>query len=354
MIPEDRPTAMPVAIAWLLSRIYACGIGAQNFRYGRGLGVTKLPVPVVSVGNLSAGGTGKTPIVQHIVRTLIESGHRPMIAMRGYGAAQGAQSDEELEHLASFPGLPIVAQPDRITGILAALKSGADSDSDSGSPIDSIVLDDGFQHRKIARDLDIVAIDATKPPDRDALLPLGYLREGTRSLARAQLAVITRSEQVEPAEIERIGELVRSSSSGRCAVCVARSEWSSVTRWASPGSSEPGSVEDLGSGPVLLVSAIGNPGAFETMVRRSGVEVAAHQRFKDHDTYDAQGVRRIVERARASGVSRVLTTRKDWVKLRESADLFGSVEGLVVLVPEISIEIERGSDALDRALGGIF
>ena len=117
MIPEHRPTRLPVFLASALSKLYTIGINHQNRKYDRGIGVTTLDRPVISIGNLSTGGTGKTPVVEHVVRTLMEQGHHPAIAMRGYKAKPGQMSDEEREHASILKGVPIVAQPDRIAGL---------------------------------------------------------------------------------------------------------------------------------------------------------------------------------------------------------------------------------------------
>src|SRR5436190_6839915 len=159
------------------------------------LPITRVPVPVVSIGNLTTGGTGKTPMCALVVRALIARGFTPGILSRGYGAAPGEANEEArlLKHL--LPATPHVQGADRISGARELIRGGANV----------IVLDDGFQHRRLGRDVDIVLVDATRPfglasadgaePVR-AMLPRGLLREPPTSLRRADLVVVTRTEAV--------------------------------------------------------------------------------------------------------------------------------------------------------------
>lgn len=208
MSPDgSRSAPLPGPLGRLAGAIYAREIRRRNRAYDRGGRVTRLDRPVISVGNLSAGGTGKTPMVMKLATALLEAGHHPCIAMRGYKAAAG-RSDEAEEYRARLVNVPVVAQPDRISGLRALFAT------EVGRDVDVVLLDDGFQHRRLARDLDIVLVDATRSPFEDRLLPAGYLREPPASLERAQAVVITHAEAVVGGEIDRLEAGLRAGRAG--------------------------------------------------------------------------------------------------------------------------------------------
>ncbi|TAJ18638.1 MAG: tetraacyldisaccharide 4'-kinase, partial [Planctomycetota bacterium] len=253
--------------------------------------------------NITAGGTGKTPFVAWLVRELERRGRRPGILSRGYGGGGGA-NDEALLLAELAPGVPHVQQAERFAGALELVRRGADV----------IVMDDGFQHRRLARDLDLVLVDATRPwglpasgggePVR-ALLPRGLLRESPRGLARANALVLTRTDQLDAARLAALHAELE-----RLAPGVPRCESAHAPRalLAANGAREP--LERLRGARVCLVSAIGNPAAFEASVRSLGAAVVEHRRFADHHRYAAADVADLRERAD------VLCTHKDLVKLR--------------------------------------
>src|SRR5881394_190373 len=156
VIGQSRP-ALRGPLGPVAAAVYGAAISLRNRRFDRGKGVVTFDRPVVSVGNLSVGGTGKTPMVLHLARVLTEAGHRPCVAMRGYGAADGQKADEAREYHRAIRNLPVVAQPDRTLGLIELFGT------EHGSEVDCVILDDGFQHRQIARQYDIVLIDATRP-----------------------------------------------------------------------------------------------------------------------------------------------------------------------------------------------
>lgn len=326
------PTRLPGLITTPLSWLYSIGINHKNRRYDAGQGVARLNRPVISVGNLSTGGTGKTPMVHLVVRMLQELGHQPVIAMRGYGAKPGEKGDEQLEHEQAVAGVPIVAQPDRLAGLRSLFASV------TGQSLDVVVLDDGFQHRKIARDLDMVLIDATRPPDRDALLPRGHLREPLRSLGRADLVILTHTEQLDQ---EEIGELVRRVSVYAPApVLTARHIWSGVTQYTRQEhgwSAELIPLDAMASKRVYAASAIGNPQAFLAMARQHGLKVVHHHQLGDHAAFSESQAQAWGNAQTQPDSPPLLMTRKDWVK----AEKLGSWgDGVRVIVPELSVEIE--------------
>ncbi|MBL4808514.1 MAG: tetraacyldisaccharide 4'-kinase [Phycisphaerales bacterium] len=335
-IPEHRPTRLPVFLASMLAKLYSIGINHQNQKYDKGTGVTTLDRPVISVGNLSTGGTGKTPLVQHVIRTLIDAGYHPAIAMRGYKAQSGQLSDEQCEHMNALPGVPIVAQPNRVAGLRALF------DSDEGTTIDCVVLDDGFQHRKIARNLDIVVIDASRPPFLDALLPMGFLREAGESLCRAQMVVVSHAEMVEQ---EQLGKLRRwiEQIAPEVQVAVIEHRWLDVFVYE-PGQENPVqcAVEELDGRPVAALTAIGHPDAFIAMAQDAGTEIVHRCDRPDHDAYSDEVLREFVQQAEMSGASAILTTSKDWTKLQSSIGEGVWGNRLPILVPRLGIHFRSG------------
>jgi tetraacyldisaccharide 4'-kinase len=290
--PEELPAS---PWRWLLAPAwvgFALGVAARSLAFDCGLRrIHRLDVPVLSVGNLVAGGAGKTPAAMALAHLLRERGRKPAIISRGY-RGDGAANDEAL--LAG--DLPMFCDPDRVAGAQRALFAGADC----------IVLDDGLQHRRLHRDLDLVVIDATRPwGDAEggpgALLPLGYRREGLGALRRCQVAWISRA-HLRPERIADLSALLRDR--GLVVVREAQPERSFATLDWMP-SAPP-------AGPVVLASGIGNPLGFELDAHDLGLEVRASLRFRDHHRYNAADVAAIA--AHATGATVVITS-KDAVKL---------------------------------------
>ena len=203
-----------------LAGIYGRVVAGRNRRFDAGEGVVDLKEPVISVGNLTLGGTGKTPVCQYLVSVLREAGRTPAIAMRGYGASSDGVSDEALEYSSMFEDLPLAVGADRVVSLEALRKKSA---------FDCVVLDDGFQHRRIARDLDIVLIDATRPGLDDRLLPAGRLREPPSSLARADIVLVTRATTGVDDELAGASPVVRAQARLRGSSMCGRRVWRRIT-----------------------------------------------------------------------------------------------------------------------------
>lgn len=304
--PARRPTPLPGWITGPLSRVYGGELARRNRRFDRGVVVTRLPVPVVSVGNLSAGGTGKTPFVRWAVAALQTMGRSPAVAMRGYQARPGEMSDEEREHREAMPGVPVVAQPDRAAGVRALLASEA------GRGVDCVVLDDGFQHRRLARDVDIVLVDASRPPDRDALLPRGFLREGLRALGRAHGVVLTHAEMIDEKELARIAGVLRPWLPEGAPVAVTEHAWTGLHRAADR---EDLGVAWLAGRPVVAACAIGHPGGFLAGLKRAGAVVRASLVLRDHDPYAPATLARLERMIADVRPDALVITAKDLTKL---------------------------------------
>lgn len=304
--PAFAPVARALAAGyWLGLRLHAA---ALSFRPPR-----RAPVPVVSVGNVSVGGTGKTPFVRWCVQALASAGLHPAIALRGYRARDGL-SDEAEEFRAMLPGIPVAVGADRLAALARARSAG--------KAFDCAVLDDGFQHRSLARDLDIVLVDATRPAIDGPLLPAGWLREPADALRRADLVVVTRARAVDDALAGRIASL-----SGRPPRAWAAHEWTRIERTGAGGRDMP--IEALRGTRVVAATALANPAAFVADAEAHGARVVADLRFRDHHAYSAADASRIAATARSKDAA-VLCTGKDWAKLRPLVGDGGGTEWLVV------------------------
>ncbi|MEZ6184718.1 MAG: tetraacyldisaccharide 4'-kinase [Planctomycetota bacterium] len=284
----------------LLSAVYAQVLRLRNAAYDWGLKrARRAPLPVLSVGNLTAGGTGKTPLVIALAQTALERGLKVAVLARGYGAAQdGELNDELLEVGERVPQALLVAGRDRVRGAERAARAGAEL----------IVLDDGFQHRRLARDLDVVLVDATDPWGPAGVLPRGLLREPRSGIRRADWVILTRVEQA-PERAAALEAEVRALGF-RGPLARARSEPLGLVplRGGAP------------AGPVFAACALGNPSAFVRGLRAGGLEVVGERAFADHHPYAAADVAGIEAAARAAGAQGVVVSGKDAVKLRPLLD----------------------------------
>lgn len=327
----DRRERPPVP-AWLgrpFEPAYRAVVARRNRAFDAGRRVIRMPVPVLSVGNLSVGGTGKTPMVMRLIELLRGAGRRPMIAMRGYRARPGRPSDEQAEYLARFPDLPIVAQPDRAAGILAALRADPNA-------ADCIILDDGFQHRFVARDFDIVLIDATRPPTADRCLPAGWLREPIGSLARAHAVVLTHAESAGASVLSKLEEHLRRIKPG-LTLARASHAWNGLLT-----DSHRLSVEWLSGRRIIVACGVGNPAPIFAQARSAGAEAVHEHAFPDHHHWTVADLRSLA--AQHPAADALLITAKDWAKV---APLAGSLAlPWPIMRPVLSLRFESGETAL--------
>jgi tetraacyldisaccharide 4'-kinase len=326
-VTRDRPP-IPAPLARLAEPIYRFAVARRNAAFDRGRGVTRLPIPVISVGNLTVGGTGKTPLVMQILRWALDAAHRPAVAMRGYRAARAALSDEHAEYLAVFPNLSIIAQPDRLAGLAPLIQA---------KRIDSVILDDGFQHRRIHRDLDLVLIDASRPLLGERCLPAGWLREPVDSLRRAHAVILTHAESAPHGSIDQLTTDL-SRITGRPPLAVTRHAWSHLTVIRDRESrTEP--VEWLMHRPVVAACAIGHPtpflGALRTLNPRSLTEYIR----RDHHDWSLRNIESLRRAAATDAV--IATTQKDWTKFSRL-----TLAGLTFAIPHLTLRFDAGEPAL--------
>ena len=311
-IPRYRPAMPWFAMAWAFACVWRWGSRRQQTRdLAR---QRKLPVPVIGVGNLTVGGTGKTPCVLYLAELLKARGRSPGILTRGYGRSS---PDREL---AIAPGAAVTAERSGdepqifIRSGLAPVGVGADRYMVGRLLLrefapDLLLLDDGFQHLRLARDIDIVLIDALNPLGGGSLVPLGRLREPVEALARAHIVLITRSQFSDlPAAIER---LVRRSNP-RAPIFRADVE---PVAWVEYETGREFPPDRAPFARASVFCGIGNPPSFRHTLARLGVEPATWVEFEDHHHYRPGELRRLVAHAREEGAEALVTTEKDMINL---------------------------------------
>ncbi len=311
---------------------YGWAVGARNWLYTHQWKRRYLAdVPVISVGNLTLGGTGKTPCVEYVARFYRQRDVRVAILSRGYGSVRG-RNDEALVLEENLPDVPHLQGPDRVV-----LAKTAREELES----EALILDDGFQHRRLARDLDVVLLDATNPWGHGYLFPRGLLREPARSLRRAGVIALTRCDQVQPAARRALREAVERTAPD---IPVVETIHRPVALVSSERQEAP--FEDLGKHPVAAFCGLGNPEAFRQTLVRCGADVQAFRVFADHHAYmrtDVESLRTWAGQQATDCV--IVTTQKDLVKLR-----LAMLGGRPLWALQISLHVEVGQELLDRKL----
>ncbi len=320
-----------------LSCAYGCAVLARGAAFRLALvRARELAVPVVSVGNLTAGGTGKTPFVAWLCSRAKAAGRRPGILARGYGPKPaGSPLSDEGTLLSEIlgPDVPQVEDPDRLRGGARLLAEHPE--------VDLVLLDDGFQHRRLARDLDVVLLDATEPFGFGRLLPRGRLRERKSALARAEVVVLNRIERADALALATLRAEV-AGLAPNALVAAARTVPRALVSIG--GGERP--IESLRGLPVLAYAAIGNPGQFEATLAALGARVVGRRFPPDHHRPTEVEAAAVAEEAKALAAAAVVTTRKDLVKWRSLAS---PPPSLVALDASIEV-VENERPLLERAL----
>jgi len=299
----------------------------RNFSYDHGwLHTHRAAVPVISVGNLAVGGSGKTPVARWLIAELLGRGERPALLHGGYAA------DEPELHRRWNPTIPVVVGRDRVVSAGTAQAAGATV----------LVLDDGFQHRRLARDLDLVLVAAEGWTPRPRLLPRGPWRESPAALVRADAVIVTR--KTAPADqAETIARELERIAPDK----VVAQVWLSPAGWSrGPNATDAGGdrAETGPRGAVLAVTAIARPELFVANARAAGADVSSTLFFPDHHDFGDADLERIRGLARGRPI---VTTAKDMVKL---AALDPALD---LWVLEQRVIVERGGDALNELLDRI-
>ena len=325
MTCQEKPSGFSLATLLLgISKIYGAIVRMRERLYAVGiLASRRLPCPVISVGNLTVGGTGKTPMVIHLAELINASGYRPVIISRGYkGLAErnGAvvsdgrsllcgirqAGDEPYLTATLLPSVPVVVGRDRYAAAMEAIRR---------FKTDVILLDDGFQHLRLERDLNLLLLDAENPFGNSYLLPRGTLREPVAALERADAVVFTRSE---PYDLENHVRLMKPTRQKPLFASAHHSVIRLVLRSGQPVGRLPQrhyAAMELKGKRALVFSGLGRNDAFFTAVARTGIHLQETMEFDDHHGYSAKDLVRIVAAARRPGVECLVTTDKDFVKL---------------------------------------
>ena len=314
--------------------VYGAAVRRRNRAYDEGRReVVRAGVPVISIGNITAGGTGKTPMAAHLACLLRDRGRRPAILSRGYGRDPRSGLDDENRMLARLaPGVPLVVRLDRAAGAREAVERlGADV----------LLLDDGFQHRRLARDLDVVLIDALMPFGGGRLLPLGWLREPLDGLARAGAFVITRSDLADAECLDAIrSQLRRHAPDAPVALAVHRPVGA---RLLAGGAGGGVALDSLAGGRWGAFCGIGNPEGFRGTLRALGVEPVPFRAFPDHHRYGPDELAGLIEAAARDGLSGLLTTEKDEEKVLAALPAQVAVP---VVALAVRMELTEGGESL--------
>lgn len=307
-------------LLWPLSLVYEAAVRIRARLYARQwLRQKRLRAPVISVGNLTAGGTGKTPMVIWLAEKLLAEGKRVAILSRGYRGTNGSSDEIEmmksrLQNRAAFGvGKNRFLEGQRL---------------ESERPVDVFLLDDGFQHLQLQRDIDILLMDASRPLGKEALLPAGRMREPLSAMARANFLVFTRAETV-PGTRETIGKL------SAYPVFAATTRLLGFRRLGGEIALLPPS--ETGAGPFFAFCGLGNPEAFVKDLGNWGLEISGEMFFRDHHRYREQDVLRIQKAAKEAGAKALVTTEKDAQNLKGMS--FGEAP-VYICVIELALDPE--------------
>jgi tetraacyldisaccharide 4'-kinase len=337
---RGQTRGLTAVLARTLLRCAAAGYGAvialRNGAFDHGwLRVQRLDVPVISVGNLTVGGTGKTPMVEWLARWFRARGTRVVIVSRGYRREEGL-NDEGRVLEENLPDVPHLQDRDRVRAGRVALQE---------LEAELLLLDDGFQHRRLARDLDLVLIDALDPFGLEHLLPRGLLREPWRALRRADLVVLTRA--------DLIGAEARAAIRAQVERRAGPLHWVEarhVPRDLIDCEGSPSPLGDLaGQAAVAAFCGIGNPEGFRQTLLPLCQELRGFRVYPDHHRYTAADVAALHAWVADLKANLVLTTQKDLVKLRT-----GSLGVTPLRALRIGLEIVAGEDVMEDALARLL
>jgi tetraacyldisaccharide 4'-kinase len=317
---------------------YTAIVTARNRLYNAGIiRTTSVPRPVISIGNITTGGTGKTPLVRWLADRLRDEGRRVAILSRGYRSAGSLPGDEltmldgSLNDARKTPVI-LRANPDRAEAAAAVFREDP--------RVDVFLLDDAFQHRRVARDLDIVLINAAEPFGFDHVLPRGLLREPLSGLGRAGAIVLTHSQSGGPEALAAIEEQIRRHN--RLAPIYRASHALVGLRALSTPAAAPAdyTMEELDRRRFFAFCGIGYPQSLHRQLSNFAGSYVGHHWFGDHHEYTLRDLRAVENAARSAGAEIMLTTEKDWAKV---ASLDPSVS-LPIWRVEMRIEFANGDE----------
>ncbi len=319
---------------FFLSLVYGLGVIILAFLYR--VKPARFNAKVISVGNITLGGTGKTTFTEYLSDKLISAGHKVAVLSRGYKRdlyRPGSQGlgDEPAMLQRKFPQLFVVVDKNRLRGAMRAIKEYA---------ADTLILDDGLQQWKIFKDLEIVTINAGDPFGNGLLLPRGFLREPLTALKRADIFVLTQVDQV--LDTNLLAAKLKSINSQALIVEAVHQPvgFTSVDK-----ANEFLTLDTLRGKQVALFSGIGNPQGFESCVFALGMHIGKAFRFADHHDYTQADLCKIINEAKQRNLDAIITTQKDAVKIRELA-----IQGAGILALDIKLSITKNEAEFNRRL----
>ena len=318
------------------SWIYGGIVRIRNRYYNSGKNVHNISRPVIAVGNLTVGGTGKTPLVTWIVKRLREHGYNPAIVLRGYASVDPSKADEAVEYRQRLDDIDVIVGADRVATVNSYMKEDGMADC--------FVMDDGFQHRRIARDLDIVVMDFLRDPFEQRMLPAGWLREPIEGLKRCDAVVVSHATRAEPTLSAKV-----ESVSGNPPIAWTSHHWSGLEMHDKKGTREC-SLGWLTGKSVAVRLGIGYPGPVIEALVRLGAKVAKQLHVGDHQPFSREELAQLV--ATSSHVDAIVMTLKDWVKANDVIDLKAMY--CPIVVPTLELEVVEGAEALETKLLSVF
>ena len=327
------PIAAAVRCALAIVEIpYRIIVAIRNRRFDRvATSVHRVDVPVISVGNLTLGGTGKTPVVAWLSRWFRDRDIRVSIVSRGYGSKDGVQNDEARELEARLPDVPHLQNPDRVAAATVAVEE---------LETQLILLDDGFQHRRIHRDLNILLVDATEPFGFERVFPRGTLREPLSSADRADVIAITKCEAISKGRLDEIESRFRA-----IAPRATYSRLKQIPKQLIKSNGDAESTESLHGKRVLAFCAIGNPDSFRTTLQTMNVDLVAFHVFPDHHEFTRSDIESIGTKLRDATVDLCVCTHKDLVKINVDR-----LAGIPLYALQIELSVFEGKAELENQL----
>lgn len=318
--------------------IYGSVVRLRNMGYQLGIFRShSVNVSVISIGNITAGGTGKTPLVIWLCNYLHNKGICCSILTRGYKTQPGEISDEPALLAKSCSGTTVVINPDRVAGAKKAVSVHSPQ---------ALVMDDGFQHRKLRRDLDIVAIDATCPFGYGRILPAGLLREPPSGLVRASVIVITRADQASKEQLDKLRQTISQYAPN---IPIAKTAHKLSHAVSYPN--QEISLDELRNSNVYAFCGIGNPNAFFNSLKQNNIHLCGTKIFDDHHVYTPVDLEQIYIEAKAANATVILSTQKDWIK---NALLVPDKEGFVFAYLAMELDFLEEIDTITTLIDSLF
>ncbi|MGA2916876.1 MAG: tetraacyldisaccharide 4'-kinase [Sedimentisphaerales bacterium] len=306
----------------IFSIFYYIAIALRNLFYDISIfKKTKVNAAVISVGNITTGGTGKTPLVAWMCNYFAGKNIKTAVLTRGYRLKSSDLADEPVILAKNCPNTEIIIDPDRTEGAKKAI-------IEFNAKL--LIMDDGFQHRKLARDVDIVAVDATKPFGLGKLLPAGFLREPLGSLKRADAVVITRINQTQPEKIDKIKETIFKIKPNMVfATAVHKPICAKLIK------DRQLSIDELKGKKLYAFCGIGNPDAFFQTLSELALNIVGKRVYNDHHRFLQSDIVEICSDSRGKKAELIITTQKDWIK---TALL--NIENFGIPVAYLAVELE--------------